>query len=261
MSFATQNVSVNVGKKALIKNLSISIEPGMLSVIIGPNGAGKSTTLKVLAGDLSPSKGTVTLDQKSLSKFDFQKLARRRAILLQSSHVTFNFNSYDIIALGRLPYNEAASVSAPILREIVKLTRTEYLMEQQFSTLSGGEKQRVQFARVLAQIWPSDDTLENKYLLLDEPTSALDPLYQVEILDIAKWLAKEKGIGVLAILHDFNQAMSYADQLHILKNGEIAQSGAPEKVLDEDMIADVWGINAEILYRGNNAKPVIIPFM
>lgn len=261
MSFEAQDVSVYVGKKALIKNLSMSIEPGKLSVIIGPNGAGKSTTLKALSGDLSPSTGFITLDKKPLGKFDFQELARRRAILPQSSHVTFNFNSHDIVALGRLPYNEAASMSAPIIREVVKLTRTEYLMEQQFSTLSGGEKQRVQFARVLAQIWPSKDVRENKYLLLDEPTSALDPLYQIEILEIARWLAKEKGFGVLAILHDLNQAMSYADQLYILKNGEIEKSGMPEKVLDENMIETVWGISAEILYRDNNSKPVIIPLM
>ena len=261
MSFEAQDVSVHVGNKTLIKNLSMSIEPGKLSVIIGPNGAGKSTALKVLAGDLTPSHGSITLDQKPLERFDFQKLAKCRAILPQSSHVTFNFNSQDIVALGRIPYNEPASFSAPIIREIAKLTRTECLMEQQFSTLSGGEKQRVQFARVLAQIWPCAGLSDNKYLLLDEPTGALDPLYQVEILNIAKWLAKQKGFGVLAILHDFNQAMAYADQLYILNKGKIEQSGAPENVLGEDMIMNVWGINTEILYRDNNPKPVIIPFL
>ena len=261
MSFEAQNISVYIGKKTLIKNLSMSIEPGKLFVIVGPNGAGKSTTLKVLSGDLSPSEGSITLDKKPISKFNFQKLAKRRAILPQSSHVTFNFNSHDIVALGRLPHNEPASMSAPIIREIVKLTRTEYLMEQQFSTLSGGEKQRVQFARVLAQIWPSEQAAENKYLLLDEPTSALDPLYQIEILNIARWLARERGFGVLAILHDLNQAMSYADQLYILKNGELAKSGTPESILDENTIETVWGINAEILYRNNSSKPVIIPIM
>jgi|TARA_R110002096_G_C14661942_1_gene728481 heme transport system ATP-binding protein len=261
MSFEAQNVSIYIGKKALIKNLSMSIDPGKLSVIIGPNGAGKSTTLKVLSGDLSPSEGSITLDNTPIGKINFQKLAKRRAILPQSSHVTFNFNSHDIVALGRLPYNEPASISAPIIQEIVKLTRTECLMKQQFSTLSGGEKQRVQFARVLAQIWPSGQTSEDKYLLLDEPTSALDPLYQIEILNTARWLARERGFGVLAILHDLNQAMSYADQLYILKNGELEKSGRPESVLDENTIEAVWGINAEILYRNNNTKPVIIPVM
>ena len=116
-------------------------------------------------------------------------------------------------------------------------------------TLSGGEKQRVQFARVLAQIWPTEEVEGEKYLLLDEPTSALDPLYQIEILNVAKWLAKEKGFGVLAILHDLNQAMSYADQLYILKNGKLEKSGAPEKILDKNTIEDVWGIRTEIFDR------------
>ena len=260
MSYEAQNVSFYIGKKALVKNLSMVIEPGKLSVVIGPNGAGKSTMLKLLSGDLTPSEGLITLDRKPLDKINFQELAKRRAILPQSSHVTFNFSSYDIVALGRLPYNEPASKSAPIIKEVLKLTRTEYLMEQQFSTLSGGEKQRVQFARVLAQIWPTEEVGGEKYLLLDEPTSALDPLYQIEILNVAKWLAKEKGFGVLAILHDLNQAMSYADQLYILKNGKLEKSGAPEKILDEKMIEDVWGIRTEILDR-NNSKPVIIPCM
>lgn len=261
MSFNAANVSVYVGKKALIKNLSLSIEPGKLSVIIGPNGAGKSTTLKVLAGDLSPSEGSVSIGKTPLRKFSFQRLAKRRAVLPQSSHVTFNFNSYDIVAMGRLPYNEPASATAPIIREVAKLTRTEYLMEQQFSTLSGGEKQRVQFARVLAQIWPTEEKTENKYLLLDEPTSALDPLYQIEILNIAKWLAREKGFGVLAILHDLNQAMSYADQLYLLKEGRLESSGRPEDILDEKSIYKLWGIQADLVHQGSNKVPFIVPVL
>ncbi len=258
MSYQATNVSAYVGKKALVKNISLSTKPGVFSVILGPNGAGKSTMLKLLAGDLKPSSGTISLDQKPLGGIGYRERAKRRAILPQSSHVTFNFTAYDIVLMGRLPHDEPPSVSRPILKEIIKLTRTEYLMEQQFSTLSGGEKQRVQFARVLAQIWPTDDNRGHKYLLLDEPTSALDPLYQLEILKIARWLANEKGFGVLAILHDLNQAMSYADQVYLLKEGELNRSGPPNDVLDKETIRTVWGINTEILRRSADHSPVIV---
>ena len=93
-------------KKRWVKNISMAVEPGKLSIIIGPNGAGKSTMLKLLSGDLSPSEGLISLDRKPLDSINFKTLAKRRAILPQSSHVTFNFSSYDIVALGRLPYNE-----------------------------------------------------------------------------------------------------------------------------------------------------------
>ena len=261
MSYAAEKATYFVGQKALVKDISLSIEPGCFSVIIGPNGAGKSTMLKILSGDLEASSGKVLLEDNPLQNISSSSLAKRRAILPQSSNVAFNFSSLDIVLLGRLPHNEPRSASMSVVKEIIQLTRTEYLMEQQFSTLSGGEKQRVQFARILAQIWPSNNDTEHKYLLLDEPTSALDPLYQIEILNIAKWLAKEKGFGVLAILHDLNQAMSYADYLYLLKDGKIHKSGYPTDVLKQNTIQSVWGIDTAIIYRNNNSIPIIVPNM
>lgn len=261
MAYKADKLSYFVGQKALVQDISLSVEPGSFAVILGPNGAGKSTMLKLLSGDLTPSSGSVSLEQIALHTFKPERLAKIRAILPQSSNVTFNFSSLDIVLLGRLPYNEPRSASMGVIKEIVQLTRTEYLMEQQFSTLSGGEKQRVQFARILAQIWPGSEDNKDKYLLLDEPTSALDPLYQIEILNIAKWLAKEKGFGVLAILHDLNQTMSYADHLYLLKDGKMEKSGHPQDVLKQNTIQSVWGINTEVIYRNDNSPPVIVPHM
>ncbi len=261
MPYNATNVSVAAGSKKLINDLSVTVTAGVFSVILGPNGAGKSTLLKVFSNDIKPQCGTVTLDGDPISGLDRNKLARRRAVLPQSSTVTFNFTAYDIVKMGRIPHNESDAASEVVIDEVMALTKTTAFAARQYNTLSGGERQRVQFARVLAQIWPDEEDNEGKYLLLDEPTSALDPLYQIEILNIAKWFAKERGFGVLAVLHDLNQAMSYADDVYLLKQGKLDRHGAPTDVLTEKSIFDLWGIHAELIMREKSKIPSIVPIM
>lgn len=260
MAYSTENICVEVGNKRLINEISVDVKPGHFSVILGPNGAGKSTLLKVFSNDISPVHGETRIEGTPISMIDRTKIAKRRAVLPQSSNVTFNFNAIDIIKMGRIPYNESDMASAAVIKEVMDITKTKEFASRQYNTLSGGERQRVQFARVLAQIWPDEKDTDTKYLLLDEPTSALDPLYQLEILKIAKWLAKEKGFGVLAVLHDLNQAMSFADDIYLLKDGKLAKTGTPEMVLDKSTIQNIWGITIEFL-RTSNGNPAIVSCM
>lgn len=260
MAYSTENICVKVGDKCLIDDISIDVKPGNFSVILGPNGAGKSTLLKVFSNDISPIKGETRLEGTPIKLYERGKIAKMRAVLPQSSNVTFNFTGIDIVKMGRIPYNESDLASASVIDEVMNITKTKEFVNRQYNTLSGGERQRVQFARVLAQIWPNENDRETKYLLLDEPTSALDPLYQLEILKIAKWLAKDKGFGVLAVLHDLNQAMSFADEIYLLKDGKLAKSGAPETVLDQATIQNIWGITIEFL-KTRNGNPAIVSCM
>ena len=258
MVYKCEKISFYAGQKALVDDISMSVIPGKLSVILGPNGAGKSTLLKMLSGDIKPDSGNVKIDGESMQKLDRKDLAKIRAVLPQSSNVTFNFSASDIVKMGRLPYNECDRISMPIVGKAMSLTKTSDLQSRQFTTLSGGEKQRVQFARVLAQIWPELTSRRTKYLLLDEPTGALDPLYQMEILTIARWLAEEKGYGVLAILHDLNQAMAYADYIYLLKQGRLVREGTPHTVLTRSSIRELWGIDAEIVHHTTASVPFIL---
>lgn len=264
MAYSTENICVKVGDKCLIDDISIDVKPGNFSVILGPNGAGKSTLLKVFSNDISPIKGDIRLEGTPIKLYKRDKIAKMRAVLPQSSNVTFNFTGIDIVKMGRIPYNESDLASASVIDEIMNITKTKEFANRQYNTLSGGERQRVQFARVLAQIWPNEIDVgkekATKYLLLDEPTSALDPLYQLEILKIAKWLAKDKGFGVLAVLHDLNHAMSFADEIYLLKDGKLAKSGAPETVLDPATIQNIWGITIEFL-KTRNGNPAIVSCM
>ncbi|MEZ5758253.1 MAG: heme ABC transporter ATP-binding protein [Emcibacteraceae bacterium] len=261
MAYKCEKISVFAGRKVLVNDISLSVKPGQLSVILGPNGAGKSTLLKALSGDIRPDRGEVMIDGKSTQSLDRKELAMARAVLPQLSNVTFNFSALDIVKMGRLPYNECERISLPIVAKAMSLTRTSELQSRQFITLSGGEKQRVQFARILTQIWPELSNGKTKYLLLDEPTGALDPLYQMEILNIARWLAEEKGFGVLAVLHDLNQAMVYADYIYLLKQGRLVSEGQPQTVLTRSSIRELWGIDTEIIHHKSASVPYILPYV
>lgn len=261
MVYKTENVTVKAGRKFLINEISVDVKPGKFSVILGPNGAGKSTLLKIFSNDISPTSGQASLEGKPISQFDRSELAKTRAVLPQCSNVTFNFSVYDIVKLGRIPHNESDVASTHIIDRVMTLTNIAEFKNRQYRTLSGGERQRVQFARVLAQIWLDEGDTGSKYLLLDEPTSALDPLYQLEILKIASWLTKIKGVGVLAVLHDLNQAMAFADIVYLLKDGKLINSGSPEKVLTKNSIHSLWGIEAELVSHASSKTPSIIPIM
>ncbi|GAK32454.1 hemin import ATP-binding protein HmuV [Iodidimonas nitroreducens] len=257
------DVSFSRGDAPILDRVSLQIVPGRLTVLIGPNGAGKSTALRLLAGEIAPHRGSVSLGGRPLSAWNSRALSQCRAILPQSSDISFNFTVFDIAALGRLPHGErpASPHAQRIIWQALARTRVSHLADRPFPTLSGGERQRVQLARVLAQIWPeSPPQAKNSpsYLLLDEPTSALDPGQQIALLSVAKDFAAQ-GYGVFAILHDLNQASAFADHLAILESGRLIAQGRPEKVLTRANIRDVWGMDVALLQPHGPGRPVIAP--
>lgn len=255
-----RQLSVLRGGRAIVDTVSATFRPGRLSVVLGPNGAGKSTLLRVLTGTLKPDRGEVLLGDRSLHTLAIEELAQRRAVLVQESMLQFDFSVEEVVLLGRIPHLtgwESAHDHDACERALalMELTAMRY---RRYPTLSGGEKQRVHLARVLAQLdTGGQSTHEERWLFLDEPTSALDLRHQHSTLALARQLAVAQGLGVIAVIHDLNLALSYADEVLVLADGRTAAHGTPDDVLTAELIHRVYGVHA-LRREGRNGAPPFI---
>src|SRR6056297_875186 len=224
------------GNIDILKKIDLFLDEESFVGIIGPNGSGKSTLLKNISNVLQPNKGSVIIDNILLSKYRAKDLAKKIAVVSQDTNIDFNFNVYDIIMMGRNPYQDRWGRITVKDKEMVKramtLTDTYSLSEKNINELSGGERQRVIIARALAQ--------DPEILLLDEPTSNLDINYQGEIYDILSYLNKELSITIVAVSHDLNLTAQYCEKLVLLDEGQIHSVGTAEEVLTEENIAGVY---------------------
>ncbi len=237
------------GAHTVLESVSLAVEPGRVTAILGPNGAGKTTLLNCLTGGGQPSEGEVTLDGKALSAYGSRELACRRAVLPQSSSLGFNFTVREVVEMGRLPHIEQHERARD--SEIVNLAMLQADIQvyahRHYLTLSGGEKQRVHLARVLAQVWPNEKHEgPPRYLFLDEPTNNLDLAHQHRCLALARRLANA-GLGVCAILHDLNLALRYADQFVLLQNGRLRAYGLADEVMTPEIISEVFSVKAQVV--------------
>lgn len=257
--FRAEQVTLHRHGKNLLEQVSLNIVPGEMIAVVGPNGAGKSTLLKTFAAEIKPDQGQIVLNSKPLRQWSTRQQAGVRAILPQSSQLTFPFKVPDVIMMGRSPYQGQVSTAenSAIIEQVMQMTEVGHLRERTFTTLSGGERQRVQLARVLAQLWV-DEPDQPRYLLLDEPTSALDLPHQHQVLSIAGQLAKTHNMGVLVVLHDLNLAAMYADRIAILKQGRRVCEGIPQDVLNAHHIYDSFGINVAVSRHPDHGCPLII---
>lgn len=241
-------VGVRAGGRTLIEGISLTARPGEILAVVGANGAGKSTLLRSLAGEIKPSHGAVTLDGRRLGEFGPARLARRRAVLPQETRLAFALLVSQVVALGRLPHRAQSSRQrdAEAVNRALAAVDMSGFAERSYATLSGGERQRVNLARVLAQLDGEIDGGDDggpRYLLLDEPTAALDLKHQAALLGLLRAQA-ERGIGVLAVLHDLNQAL-LADQVAVLRAGQLLALGAAQEVLTTDTIRAAFDVAAQ----------------
>ncbi|KUZ71523.1 hemin importer ATP-binding subunit [Burkholderia ubonensis] len=261
-------------RAVILRDLSLSIEPGYVTALLGRNGAGKSTLLKTFAGELSgrgaPAgarvSGAVTLNGEALAHIDATRLARLRAVLPQAAQPAFPFSVDEIVLLGRYPHARRGGAASRRDRDIawcaLERAGADMLVGRDVTTLSGGELARVQFARVLAQLWPDDDrddAGQPLYLLLDEPTAALDLAHQHRLLETVRAVAREWRLGVLAIVHDPNLAARHADRIAMLADGTIVAHGAPRDVMTPAHIARCYGFAVRMVETGDGAPPVMVP--
>ncbi|AZQ55315.1 heme ABC transporter ATP-binding protein [Burkholderia cenocepacia] len=258
---------------AILRDLSLSIEPGRVTALLGRNGAGKSTLLKTFAGELTGSvapngvrvTGDVTLNGEPLARIDAPRLACLRAVLPQAAQPAFPFSVDEIVLLGRYPHARRSGATSLRDRDIawraLERAGADTLVGRDVTTLSGGELARVQFARVLAQLWPDHDAPETgpRYLLLDEPTAALDLAHQHRLLDTVRAVAREWQLGVLAIVHDPNLAARHADTIAMLADGTIVAQGTPRDVMTPAHIARCYGFAVKRVETGDGTPPVMVP--
>jgi iron complex transport system ATP-binding protein len=254
--YQAANIGFSIGKNDILRSVNISLQPGEFTAVIGPNGAGKSTLLKTLAYEHQLFRGDVMINGKNVRSYSSKALSTVRAVLPQSTHVQFSFSVAQIILLGRHAHNATRKENENILEEVMHLTDTTTFRDRNYNTLSGGEKQRVQLARVLAQVW--EETVYPRYVLLDEPTSNLDIAQQQLIFSLARQSCS-RNIGVMAIVHDLNQAVQFADHLYFMRDGEITATGRAHEVFTKSNIEETFCCRVNVYHDPCNKCPYIVP--
>ena len=267
MMLRAADLTFSAAGRALVRDVSLNAAPGEFVAILGPNGAGKTTLLKLLSGESAPHAGTVELNGRALGRWRHAELARMRAVLPQESKLAFSFSVIEVALFGRYPHRAGAlnREDREIARQALAATDCLHLMQRDFTTLSGGEKARVQLARVLAQLWEPCAIEERgatrvlpRCLLLDEPTAALDLAHQHATLAAARRFARAHGdVAVIAVLHDLNLAAQYADRLIMMREGVVAAMGSPTAVLKADTIEAVFGLPVRVLRHPDTDLPLI----
>ena len=232
-------VTVRVGRRELVRDVSLRIEPGEMVGIVGPNGAGKTTLLRTLYRAQRPTSGRVLVGGDDVWVLPGRQAARRLAAVLQDSTGDFELTVYDVVAMGRTPYKRAFEGDNADDRRIVMdaLTAVDMaaLAGEPYNRLSGGQKQRVMIARALTQ--------QTGVIVLDEPTNHLDLRHQHEALH----LLRRTGATVVAVLHDLNLAAAYCDRICVMDAGAVVAVGEPAEVLTERLIAEVYQVSARVI--------------
>lgn len=257
------DVTVKIGDAVLLDRVGFAIEAGRFSAILGPNGAGKSTLMKVLAGSLKPHSGKIDLWGKALQKWPRRETSRLRAVLSQRTDLTFPFAVRDVVLLGRSPYagHTRRDTDLAVAESTMEMCGISHLAGRVYPTLSGGEQQRVQLARVLAQLHRNGtnfDDCNGQVLLLDEPTSSLDIAHQHAMLTLARKLAW-RGMAVVAVLHDLNQAAGFADSVHLMKDACFVETGPPAEVIRPDSVKTVFDIDVRMVPQPGNSTRIVVP--
>lgn len=252
---STRGVDYQVYGKQLLKGIDMQVQAGEFVAIVGPNGAGKSTLLRILSGELNPSAGKVYWRRNLLQKIPKADLARERAVLPQQHQVSLPFNTDELVMMGRYPHFDQVPTAQD--RKIVEAAfakvEAQSLRGRNFLQLSGGEQQRVLLAQAFAQIWDRPNGL----LLLDEPTNNLDLAHQQHLLQAAHELT-QKGYAVVAILHDLNLAMHFADQVILLRQGSVWAQGSPEATLTASNIKMTFDVTVRLI-QDVAERPLIVP--
>lgn len=238
----------------LVDSVSCEINAGEILSIIGPNGAGKSSLLKAIAGDL-PHQGDIIVEGIA----EQAKLrARQVAVLPQLSLLNFPYRVSEVVGLGRIPHATGRQRDTEIMRHALSIMDIDFLEQRLYTELSGGEKQRVQLARVLTQIWDADDAPNRtRLLLLDEPTAALDLGHQQQLMQAIRLFA-DQGVAVLMVLHDVNLAAYHSDQMLALLCSQRIAYGTPDSVVTTHNIKSLFGIDTHVIRHPERATPVVI---
>ena len=242
--FAIEDISFSFGRLKAIDDLSLTVSPGSFWGIIGPNGCGKSTLLDLLARCRTPDAGTIRYRGRNLADYAGKELAREISLVPQDFYINFSFTVHEIILMGRHPYisrfSSPSSHDLDVVDQVMERLKIRAFRDKYITELSGGEKQRVIFARALTQDTP--------VLLLDEATSNMDIKYTLDILDTVARGVEIKQKTVIAVLHNLNLAAAYCDKLILMKSGRVVCAGNRDEILTEENLYEVFGIESHIYF-------------
>ncbi|SDC40091.1 iron complex transport system ATP-binding protein [Terribacillus halophilus] len=250
----TKDIGFSYNQPRVLNKVTISIPSGKMTTILGPNGSGKSTLLHVMANNLQPETGEVLLDNEKITQFKPKELARRLAVVHQQNISPSDMTVERLVSFGRMPHRNVFrnenKQDQEAIEWAIESTNLDDFRNTPIIQLSGGERQRVWIAMALAQ--------KTDMLFLDEPTTYLDIFYQLEILELVKKLNRDYGITILMVLHDINQAIQYSDELIVMKQGEVYETGRPDRIITRELIRGVYGVDAKVAFD-DTAGMYILP--
>ncbi len=254
------NISYQIGSRFLLKDIDISFTSNKINLIVGPNGAGKSTLIKILSRQLQPTGGTIRFGTKEARDFTTRQMAAVRAVLSQHVEIPFPLRAWEVVMMGRYPHfvGLPGPQDEQAVQEAMRLFEVEDMADRNFLTLSGGEMQRVNFARVLAQIWHPVPG-QPRYLLLDEPLTFLDVHFQFQFMHLLEDLLKQPDLTVVGVVHDLNLAARFSDHLVLLHQGSVLAQGSKEEVLTRENIREAFHIEP-IVHQGVDTGSFYLEF-
>lgn len=256
MNFYADHVDISYGKSLIVKDLSVQIPAEKITALIGSNGSGKSTILKTMCRILSPTKGQVILDGKSIHKQSTRELAKRLAILPQNPESPEGLTVEELVAYGRAPhksgYGSLNQEDAKKVRWALEVTEMTAFAERPLEQLSGGQRQRAWIAMCIAQ--------DTELVFLDEPTTFLDIAYQLDVMKLLERLNQRYKKTIVMVVHDLNQAARFADYIVAIKQGQIISEGTPEEVITAENCKAIFGVLADVMTDKRTGKPLCIPY-
>ncbi|WP_028982183.1 heme ABC transporter ATP-binding protein [Sporocytophaga myxococcoides] len=252
------NVSYEAGGKKILQDVSLSLESGKLNLILGPNGAGKSTLVKIFSGLIKPTTGEVSIGNQAVKTYSNNDLAKVRAVLSQQTELPFSLKVEEVVLMGRYPHfhSKATKKDFQVCEELMKFFEVYELVGRDYHTLSGGEKQRVQFARVMSQIDLLSEDSSVKYLILDEPLTYLDIYYQWHFMTKLREILRP-NLVIVGVVHDLNLAAQFADNLILLKNGKIVMQGPPEVAVTSETLFDLYRVKVRVKHQDDAPMQLI----
>ncbi|OAH57826.1 hypothetical protein AWH48_02095 [Domibacillus aminovorans] len=251
-----QDIGISFGQKEAVKSFTATIKEGKITVLLGPNGCGKSTLLKVVSNIVTPQTGEILLGDTLISKLSPKTLAKKMALLPQVYDASIRITVEELVEQGRYPHMGAIGMLRKqdhvAIGKAMELTSVTHLKNKSLEYLSGGERQRAWLALALAQ--------ETPIILLDEPTTFLDIQHQLSMLELVKKINKDETKTIVLVLHDLNQALQYADEILLMKNGSLYLGGTPKKVLNSKTIKDVYNVKVSLIEDVQSKRSFILPY-
>ncbi|MGG8383898.1 ABC transporter ATP-binding protein [Bacillus sp. R-CC1] len=249
---SAKKLETSYEKLTVFRDLNVEIQEGKVTTIIGPNGCGKSTLLKTMGRILKQKSGKVYLQGQDLHTIPTKEIAKQLALLPQTPIAPGELKVEELISYGRYPHrnnvNKLTTKDKEMIDWALDITKTSEFRTRQIANLSGGQRQKVWLAMALAQ--------ETEVLLLDEPTTYLDMSHQLDVLQIVEKLNKEHNCTVVMVLHDINHASRFSDEIIAMKEGEIVTTGSPEEIITNEVLKEVFHIDARVMIDPYNGAPV-----